>query len=182
MAQQHLAALSLEDTAPVDEAFRLLEERKKAANDLVSQKAYAEAADRFRGVVQDGRQQLDRFDDGEQQDGLRGQLEALVATSSNNLGLCYLKLFRHADCVRAINELFRTTHARSVPPRVPSYPYSQGALVCRRKAALRRSLQEVPRRRAARLEWAGPKAVGTRSKVQIRGRASNQKLRQFSAT
>ena len=92
------------------EAFRRLAERKKAANDLVSQKAYAEAADEFRGVVQDGRQQLG----GEQQDGLRGQLEALVATSSNNLGLCYLKLFRHADCVRAINELFRTTHARSV--------------------------------------------------------------------
>ncbi len=91
-------------------AFRRLAERKKAANDLVSQKAYAEAADEFRGVVQDGRQQLG----GEQQDGLRGQLEALVATSSNNLGLCYLKLFRHADCVRAINELFRTTHARSV--------------------------------------------------------------------
>ena len=92
------------------EAFRRLAERKKAANDLVSQNAYAEAADEFRGVVQDGRQQLG----GEQQDGLRGQLEALVATSSNNLGLCYLKLFRHADCVRAINELFRTTHARSV--------------------------------------------------------------------
>ena len=92
------------------EAFRRLAERKKAANDLVSQKAYAEAADEFRGVVQDGRQQLG----GEQQDGLRGQLEALVATSSNNLGLCYLKLFRHADCVRAINELFRTTHARSI--------------------------------------------------------------------
>ena len=92
------------------EAFRRLAERKKAANDLVSQKAYAEAADEFRGVVQDGRQQLG----GEQQDGLRGQLEALVATSSNNLGLCYLKLFRHADCVRAINELFRTTHAQSI--------------------------------------------------------------------
>ena len=92
------------------EAFRRLAERKKAANDLVSQKAYAEAADEFHGVVQDGRQQLG----GEQQDGLRGQLEALVATSSNNLGLCYLKLFRHADCVRAINELFRTTHARSI--------------------------------------------------------------------
>ena len=92
------------------EAFRRLAERKQAANDLVSQKAYAEAADEFRGVVQDGRQQLG----GEQQDGLRGQLEALVATSSNNLGLCYLKLFRHADCVRAINELFRTTHARSI--------------------------------------------------------------------
>ena len=87
-----------------------LAERKQAANDLVSQKAYAEAADGFRSVVQDGRQQLG----GEQQDGLRGQLEALVATSSNNLGFCYLKLFRHADCVRAINELFRTTHARSV--------------------------------------------------------------------
>ncbi len=96
------------------EALRRLAERKEAANDLVSQKAYAEAADSFRGVVQDGRQQLGRLDDGEQQDGLRGQLEALVATSSNNLGLCYLKLFRHADCVRAINELFRTTHARSV--------------------------------------------------------------------
>ena len=104
------------------EAFRRLAERKKAANDLVSQKAYAEAADEFHGVVQDGRQQLGRFaedggdasDAGERQDGLRGQLEALVATSSNNLGLCYLKLFRHADCVRAINELFRTTHARSV--------------------------------------------------------------------
>ena len=149
------------------EAFRRLAERKKAANDMVSQKAYAEAADGFRGVVRDGRQQLgraegggDASDDGEQQDGLRGQLEALVATSSNNLGLCYLKLFRHADCVRAINELFRTTHARSVPPRVPSYPYSQGALVCRRKAALRRSLQEVPRRRAARLEWAGREGSG----------------------
>ena len=103
------------------EAFRRLAERKKAANDLVSQKAYAEAADGFRGVVRDGRQQLgraegggDASDDGEQQDGLRGQLEALVATSSNNLGLCYLKLFRHADCVRAINELFRTTHAQSI--------------------------------------------------------------------
>ena len=120
---QNLAALSLDDRPNVSEAddpmstaaesmeaLRLLEERKKAANDLVSQKAYAEAADSFRGVVQDGRQQLS----GEQQDGLRGQLEALVATSSNNLGLCYLKLFRHADCVRAINELFRTTHARSV--------------------------------------------------------------------
>ena len=79
------------------EAFRLLEKRKKAANDLFSQKAYAEAADSFRGVIQDGRQQLGRLDDGEQQDDLRGQLEALVATSSNNLGLCYLKLFRHAD-------------------------------------------------------------------------------------
>ena len=122
-------ALSLEDKPNVSdgvddaapEAFRLLEERKKAANDLVSQKAYAEAADGFRGVVRDGRQQLgraegggDASDDGEQQDGLRGQLEALVATSANNLGLCYLKLFRHADCVRAINELFRTSHARSV--------------------------------------------------------------------
>ena len=151
--QRSTSPLSLEDKP---EAFRRLEERKKAANDLVSQKAYAEAAESFRGVVQDGRQQLG----GEQQDGLRGQLEALVATSSNNLGLCYLKLFRHADCVRAINELFRTTHARSVPPRVPSYPYSQGALVCRRKAALRRSLQEVPRRRAARLEWAGREGSG----------------------
>ena len=68
MAQ--LAALSLEDKPNVSEAFRLLEERKKAANDLVSQKAYAEAADGFRSVVQDGRQQLGRFDDGERQDGL----------------------------------------------------------------------------------------------------------------
>ncbi len=66
MAQ--LAALSLEDKPNVSmEAFRLLEERKKAANDLVSQKAYAEAADSFRGVVQDGRQQLGRFAEGGEQ-------------------------------------------------------------------------------------------------------------------
>ena len=58
---------------------RLLAKRKKAANDLFSQKAYAEAADSFRGVIQDGRQQLGRLaegggdasDDGEQQDCLR---------------------------------------------------------------------------------------------------------------
>ena len=49
------------------DAFRLLAERKKAANDLVSQKAYAEAADGFRSVVQDGRQQLGRFAEGGEQ-------------------------------------------------------------------------------------------------------------------
>ena len=75
MAAQHLAALSLDDKPNVsdgvvddaEQAFRRLEERKKAANDLVSQKAYAEAADSFRGVVQDGRQQLGRFAEGGEQ-------------------------------------------------------------------------------------------------------------------
>ena len=95
------------------EAFRLLEERSKQRTTWFREKhtprppiASAASCKMAASSWADSR--------AEQQDGLRGQLEALVATSSNNLGFCYLKLFRHADCVRAINELLRTT-ARAYP-------------------------------------------------------------------